>query len=261
MILNVNAAELYVEEAGEGRAIIFIHGSMLDSRLWAPQVEILKLGFRCITYDLRGHGRSSPLPGMPFSHASDLEGIMNAMGIDQAVIVGASLGGVIATIFAYQNPHRFRALVLVSSEMLGAPIDENYVRFLASLKFAVRIGDLEKAARRFIESDLMSTTRNRPIAKRRIEEMLLAHTWEVYKEGSPNGFKKIISRLELVEIHRPTLVIYGEKDVPRFINIAKILASTIPDAGLLEIPESGHFPNLEQPDFFNSKLIEFLESL
>ena len=260
MILNVNAAEIHVEETGEGKTIILIHGTMLDSRLWAPQVEILKLGFRVLTYDLRGHGKSSPLPGMPFSHVADLEGILNALGIDKAFIVGASVGGVIATNFAHEHPHRTRALVLVSSELVGAPNDENHIRFLASLKLAMRTGGPEKAVKRYMESELMKVVSRKPIARKRIEDMLSSHTWEVYKEGSPSGFKKAISRLELSEIHLPTLVIYGEKDLPRFIENAKILASNIPDAGLVAIPDAGHYPSLESPDFFNSKLIEFIES-
>jgi len=261
MILNVNAAEIHVEEAGEGKTIIFIHGTMLDSRLWAPQVEILKLGFRVITYDLRGHGESSPLPGIPFSHVADLEGIANAMGIDKAVIVGSSVGGVIATNFAHAHPHRTRGLVLVCSDMIGAPNDENHIRFLASLKLAFRTGGPEKAAKRFMDSELMKAVSRKPIARKRIEEMLSSHTWEVYKEGSPSGFKKVISRLELSEIHSAALVMFGENDIPRFIEIAKILASNIPDAGLVAIPDAGHYPNLESPDFFNSRLIEFADSL
>jgi 3-oxoadipate enol-lactonase len=260
MILNVNAAEIHVEEAGEGKTIIFVHGTMMDSRLWAPQVEVLKLGFRVITYDLRGHGRSSPLPGMPFSHVADLEGIINAMGIDSAIIVGESVGGVIATNFAYEHRHRTRGLVLVSSELVGAPNDENHIRFLASLKLAVRTGGPEKATKRYMESELMKMVSRKPLARKRVEEMLSNHKWEVYMEGSPSGFKKAISRLELSELRTPALVVYGEKDIPRFIEIAKILASNIPEAGLVAIPETGHFPSLESPDYFNSKLIEFADS-
>ena len=261
MILNVNAAEMHVEESGEGKTIIFIHGSMLDSRIWTPQVEILKLGFHCITYDLRGHGRSSPLPHMPFSHSADLEGIMNAMGIDKAVLIGFSLGGVIASIFTIQNPYRTRALVLVSSDMFGAPTDENYIRFLASLKLAFRTGGPEKAARRFMDSDLIRNVQKQPLVRNRIEEMVSKHRWEIFSEDAPTGFKRTITRLDLMDMRTPTLVVYGEKDIPRFINIAKILTSTIPDAGLVAIPEANHFPNLEQPDIFNSRLIEFVESL
>jgi pimeloyl-ACP methyl ester carboxylesterase len=261
MFLNVNDAEFYVESKGAGRTIVFIHGNMHDTRTWRDQVDVLSLGYHCITYDIRGTGRSSRLPGVPFNHVSDLEGIFNSQGLTEAYLVGLSLGGLIATNFTHEHQHRVRGVVLVSSDMVGGWVQEDYVRYIASLKLAMRTGGPEKALQRYLAGAVMKVPMSKPRVAARIREMVSEYKWEVFQPDAPNGIKRAISRLELKDIRVPSLVVYGDHDIEQFQRNSKILAGEIPDAGLVGIKDCGHFPNLESSDIFNIQLIQFFDSL
>ncbi|MGZ4335673.1 MAG: alpha/beta fold hydrolase, partial [Gaiellaceae bacterium] len=78
--VDVNGAQLWVEDAGEGPAVLFVHGGLGDSRLWAPQAEALAARFRCVRFDVRFFGRSTG-PGTPFSNVDDAVGVLDALGI------------------------------------------------------------------------------------------------------------------------------------------------------------------------------------
>ena len=261
MIFNVNVGELYGIEAGQGRTIVLIHGNGQDTRTWQNQIDVFSLGYNVLAYDIRGTGRSSRLPGRPFSHVADLEGILNSKGITDAYLVGISLGGLIAMNFAYQHSHRAKGIVLVSSDLAGGPNDENYIRFLASLKLAMRTGGPEKVTNRYINSPLLRQPMSKPKVAKLIKDMLDGYQWELFAEDAPSGITKTITRIDLDELKTPTLVMYGADDIEKFQQNAKILSSEIRDAGLVAIEGSGHFPNLETPEVFNVQVIRFLESL
>ncbi|MBU1022652.1 alpha/beta hydrolase, partial [bacterium] len=216
MFLNVNDAEFYVEETGQGKTVVLVHGNMQDIHTWDEQVETLSFGYHTVVYDIRGTGKSSRLPNMPFSHVADLEGIFNSLGITDAYLIGVSLGGLLATNFAQKHPHRISGLVLVSSDLVGGPVSPDYVRFLASLKLAIRTGGIEKAEQRYLNSPLLKAPMSKPKVAAKIKHMLEGYHWELFLENAPNGLMKPISRLELPEIKAPTEVIYGEKDIENF---------------------------------------------
>ena len=261
MFFNINDANFYAEEEGQGKTIVLIHGNPYDTRIWKHQIEILKLGYHVVAYDIRGTGQTSNLPNMPFSHVSDLEGIFNALGLMDAYLVGLSLGGLIASNFAFEHAHRVKALVLVSSDLAGGPVAEDYVRFLASLKLAMRTGGPEKVTQRYLASPVMKSAMAKPKVAALLQEMLMDAKWDIFSEHAPSGITRTITRLDLSEIKTPTLVLYGADDIEKFKQNSKIIASEIPDAGLVAIPNSGHFPNIENPDYFNSQLIRFFDSI
>lgn len=261
MFLNVNDANIYAEETGQGKTVVLIHGNTHNTTSWNYQIDVLRLGYHCFIYDIRGTGKSSHLPNMPFNHVADLEGIFNAKGIMNAYLIGLSLGGLIATNFAHHHPHRVDGMVLVSSDLAGGSVSPDYVRFLASLKLAMRTGGPDKVAHRYLSSQLLKVPMSKPVVAAKIKTMLEGYMWELFMENAPSGILKPISRLELPEIKAPTLVMYGEDDIETFKSNAKTLAATIPEAGLVAMKGCGHFPHLEEPDLFNSQVIQFFDSL
>ena len=102
--LDVNGARLWVEEEGTGPAVLFIHGGLGDLRLWEPQARALSERFRCIRYDLRFWGRSES-PGVAFSSIDDVIGVLDALGVKRAALVGLSLGGGLALDVTLAYPH------------------------------------------------------------------------------------------------------------------------------------------------------------
>jgi len=261
MIFNVNDGELYGVEAGEGRTIVLIHGNAQDTRTWKNQMDVFSLGYHVLAYDIRGTGQSSRLPGREFSHVADLEGILNSKGILDVYLVGMSLGGLIAMNFAFEHKHRVKGMVLASSDLAGGPTDENYIRFLASLKLAMRTGGAEKVTNRYLNSPLLKIPMSNPKVAKLIKEMVSGYQWELFAEDAPSGIIKTITRLDLAEVKTPTLVLHGADDIEKFQMNSKILSSEIRDAGLVAIEDCGHFPHLEAPEVFNSQIIRFLESL
>ena len=113
MYVDVNNARLWVEDDGEGPAILFLHGGLGDVRLWEAVVERLRDSFRCIRYDVRFFGRSEA-PDEEWSTVDDSIAVLDALGIARAALVGLSMGGGIALRVAQQHPDRVTAVVHVA---------------------------------------------------------------------------------------------------------------------------------------------------
>jgi pimeloyl-ACP methyl ester carboxylesterase len=111
--VDVNNARLWVEDVGEGPAILFLHGGLGDVRLWQPVVERLRDSFRCISYDVRFFGRSGG-PDEEWSTVDDSIAVLDALGVERAALVGLSMGGGIALHTAQQHPDRVTAVVHVA---------------------------------------------------------------------------------------------------------------------------------------------------
>jgi pimeloyl-ACP methyl ester carboxylesterase len=96
-VLERPGARLVYEVAGDGPAVVLIHGFGLDMRMGDPQLGPLAARFRVVRYDCRGFGASGPLdPGVPYTHAGDLVALLDYLGIGDAVLVGLSFGGRVA---------------------------------------------------------------------------------------------------------------------------------------------------------------------
>src|SRR5689334_6525210 len=120
-LVDVNGTHLWVEEEGDGPAVLFVHGGLGDARLWEPQAKALSHRFRCVRYDLRHFGRSDRPPGA-FSFVDDLFGVLDALEIERAALVGLSLGGGLALDAALAQPERVWALAHVSAGVTGMEV-------------------------------------------------------------------------------------------------------------------------------------------
>lgn len=111
--VDVNDARLWVEDDGDGPAILFVHGGLGDARLWEPVADRLRDSFRCIRYDVRFFGRSAG-PDEEWSTVDDAVGVLDAVGVARAAVVGLSMGGGIALRVAQTHPDRVNAVVHVA---------------------------------------------------------------------------------------------------------------------------------------------------
>jgi|GEM_PF-7008155 len=121
-VLAYNNGHLYYETVGSGAGdpIVFVHGFTLDRRMWQPQVGHFSKNHQVVTYDARGFGKSS-LPGESYSHTTDLHALFNHVGIQQAHVVGLSMGGRIATNFTLAYPNLVKSLTLMDAALDGYP--------------------------------------------------------------------------------------------------------------------------------------------
>jgi pimeloyl-ACP methyl ester carboxylesterase len=119
-LAEVDGGVLAWESAGEGPGVAFLHPGLWDSRVWDEQFGVFSKTYRVLRHDFRGYGRSSrPEPGKPYSHVDDLEGVMDAAGVDRAALIGNSMGGRVAIDFALEHPSRVSALVLAAPGLSG----------------------------------------------------------------------------------------------------------------------------------------------
>lgn len=245
-----NNGKLFVESIGSGDPIVFVHGFALDHTMWKPQVDTLCKHYRCITYDLRGHGDSS-VPTGPYSHHDDLYAVLASLGIKQAHVVGLSLGGEIAIDFTLTHPDQVQSLTLMDSSLGGyaSTVDWN----VHALQFG-----LDVAKKNWIGHNVFAITRKNPRAihavKRMVEHYsgwLWFHT-DIREKLHPSA----MSRLK--EIAVPTQILLGERDIPYFHTIADILEREIPHMRKITISHAGHMVNLEKPHDVNDILEKFI---
>ncbi|HSE38027.1 MAG TPA: alpha/beta fold hydrolase [Blastocatellia bacterium] len=254
---EVNGTRLYYETAGEGPAVVLIHGGLVDSRLWDDQMKAFAKHHRVVRYDLRGFGRSAAAPE-PFSHVEDLRALMDFLKIERATVVGLSLGGIIAADFALEHPDRVERLVLVGAGLRGdkQPPDMDAIKAYYE---AVSKGIAEEFVNVTMKSGLYAAVREGTPTYARLRQMMLDN-FKALPTFRP-GFLKYpetptIERLG--SIRAPTLVVIGGEDAQSLKNVADTLAGRIPGARKVVIPGSSHHPPVERPKEFNKVVLGFL---
>lgn len=258
--IDANGARLFVQSAGSGRPLVFLHASIADSRMWAGQVRAFSPGWRAIAYDLRGFGRSAAPPD-PFAHYQDLYSLLSRLRLRQpAVLVGSSLGGATALNFTLQHPEMVAALALSGSGLDGYTFQDGHTTAQwPSIEAALEKARFGEAARLETRLWLRQPQASSPEVDTLVQEMLR----QVYTLPQPGEAQTLprpaIQRLG--EISVPTLVMVGAQDVPDMHAIARLLREGIRGARSAVIPGAAHLPNLEQPAAFNRVLSSFLASL
>ncbi|MGH3125530.1 MAG: alpha/beta fold hydrolase, partial [Streptosporangiaceae bacterium] len=147
-VLERPGARLMYEVAGDGPAVVLIHGFGLDMRMWDPQVGPLADRFRVVRYDCRGFGASGPFdPAVPYTHAGDLVALLDHLDIGEAVLAGLSFGGRVALQAALADPARVRGLALLDAVLDGVPWDPESARALDEVARLVQEAGCWRAAR------------------------------------------------------------------------------------------------------------------
>jgi pimeloyl-ACP methyl ester carboxylesterase len=259
--------KLYYETAGEGETIIFVHAGFVDSRMWDAQWGVLSQYYRVVRYDMRGYGKSDPLTA-PVSGRDDLHQLMRHLNIEQAALVGCSMGGEIILDFALDHPTMVSALVAVSAvpsgfQMQGAPPPS-----LIDMIAAVQQGDLERASelqlRIWVDGSFRQPEQVDPAVRQRAAAMniiaLRNNTWMIANSQPASPLTPpAIQRLGALAA--PTLIIAGALDHPEVLRAADMMQAGIAGAHKVIIPDAAHVPNMEKPDAFNHALLGFLREL
>ncbi len=247
---------------GEGEPILWIMGLGNDHRGWAYQVPAFRDRFRCITYDNRDCGQSQLAEG-PYTvadMAEDAVGLLDALGVEQAHVVGFSMGGAQAQELAVHHPERVRRLVLCntysSRDERGAAIfrgrvlmreklsPEEYTRLLLPWVYTVRDYARPGFIEQTVEALLNDPYPQSPDAFRRQVEATIAHDMED----------------RLGQIKAPTLLLFGEDDITTPLRFARALEAGIPNATLTLVPGAGHGLPWSHPGEFTRAVRAFLEA-
>jgi pimeloyl-ACP methyl ester carboxylesterase len=259
---DVNGACLYYEIAGAGHPLILNHAGIADSRMWDEQFAAFAERYRVVRYDVRGCGRSNDPPG-PFSGRGDLYGLLTALGIARAHLVGLSIGGSIILDFAVEHPEMVTALVPVAAGLGGYAYTGRGEQEEA-LEAAIAAGDYARAneidLQVWVDGPRRAPDQVPPGVRERVREMNAGIYAQLPNQGEPQRMDPPAAA-RLGEIHAPTLVIVGDADVPYILDIADVLAAEIPGARKVVIPGVAHMVNMERPAEFNRLVLDFLRGV
>ncbi len=268
--MYVSAADgtrLYVEEAGQGTPILFIHEFAGNYAAWEPQMRFFSRRHRCVAYSARGYPPSD-IPADPDRYGQaiavdDARAVLDALAIDRAHVVGLSMGGYATVHFGITHPGRARSLTIAGAGY-GSELSE---------QAAFRAGAQETAD-----------------AFERLGARAYAHVYGAgpgrltFRAKDPRGWRDFIARLAchsdvgaantmrrvqgerpslfelegaLRRVDLPALIMCGDEDLPCLVP-SLFLKRTMPRAGLAILPQTGHTLNLEEPAAFNALLAEFI---
>jgi pimeloyl-ACP methyl ester carboxylesterase len=262
---EVNGARLYYEIAGEGHALVLLHGGLVDSGLWDPQFPVFARRYRTIRYDLRGFGRSSPAEGS-YSHFDDLSALMARLGVERAHVLGLSMSGTVALDFALAHPSLTTALVHVAGGLSGyqpESVTEQERELFEGEEAAYERGDMAEAVALTLRLWTVGPTRTPDAVAPEILARVREMSERLYARGEATPTRKLEppAAERLREVRAPTLLVHGDRDVSHIAEVAERIEAGIPGARRVVIPDTAHHLNLERPEEFNRVVLAFLDSV
>ena len=243
------------ENPGQERTLVFVNALGTDLRIWDDVITGYAGAFRILRYDLRGQGLSDAPPA-PYSiddHVADLAALLGAHEIAGAIVVGMSVGGMIALALAAARPELVRLLVLCDTahrigtpEMWSARIEAVRANGLASIADAV----LERwLSAEFRQAHAVDLAGYRNMLTRNPAEGYIG-TCATLRD---TNLTSVASRLTL-----PTLCLVGEADGATPPVLVQSLSEMIPNATFETIQNAGHLPSIEQPGLLSSRIESFV---
>jgi pimeloyl-ACP methyl ester carboxylesterase len=243
----------YNDTGGTGTPVIFLHAASGTSDSWVYQLPAFTAaGYRCITYDRRGWGRSRPLPTgeQPGYGSDDLHGLVEYLGLARFHVVATAAGGIGGLDYALLHPERVRSLVVANS--IGGVQDPAYLEVQHRLRppeiqaLPVELRELGPSYRAINPEGT-----SRWIAIERASRPAGSHG-----PGQPLRQPMTLARLETLRV--PVLVLVGDADLLSPPALMRLLAAPIPQCQLANVPEAGHAAFWEQPDLWNRLVLEFI---
>jgi len=257
-VVYIDQQAVHYEVLGRGRPVLFLHGWLGSWRYWLPTMEVASEKFRTYAFDLIGFGdtyRRNVAPSIG-TYGDQVIRFLDALGIERVALVGHSMGGMVALKTAIERPDRIERVVTVGAPIVGSslalllkltafrPISSGMNKFPALTKWLFRY---------FLNEDDQQ-------AEREILEDTVKPTGDSIRAAVRSMIRTDL-RPELPRLCVPTLVMHGTRDdivMPSQIAVIQRAMTTLPTLRQLSIPESRHFPWIDQPDMFHTQLLAFL---
>lgn len=261
--VRAGGAEIAYDVCGAGEPLVLLHAGIADRRMWDAQLEPFAARYRVVRIDLRGFGGTTA-DRSPFSHHEDVDAVLEALGIDRAYLIGASMGGAVALDLALHHPRRVAGLALIGTAVDGYRFEDPELHDAWERTDQLAGGgDLEAAAD--LEVSVWVAGPHRlpeeldDDLRGRIREMLVhSYALETGEERErPGG--STVERLS--EISVPTLVLVGALDRPDMHRIADLLVGSLPAARRVGLAGTAHLPSVEIPERVNRLILEFLDEV
>ncbi|MBK9264942.1 MAG: alpha/beta hydrolase [Polyangiaceae bacterium] len=254
--VELNGQKIFYEDSGgDGPAIVFGHGFLMDHTMFDAQVRVLVPKYRVIRHDQRGFGQTQT-DGKPFTYwdcADDAVRLCDHLGIERAVFGGMSQGGFVSLRVALRYPDRVRALVLISTQ---AGVDDaeklaGYRQMLDSWRQFGLVVPLREAIATLI------------LGGREHWEPWISKWATLPQEAMVDPTLCLLERDDITErvgtISAPAIVFHGTADLSIHIDRARMLYEKLGNAKrFVEVPGAAHAANVTHPEVVNGPLVEFL---
>ncbi len=268
--VEANGIRMAYAETGAGAdVVLLVHGFTGAKEDFSDHLDPLaELGWRVVAPDLRGHGESDRPPGIDqYSFEvmrADLEAFVDALGLERIVLLGHSMGGVVAQHMARTDTDRLRGLVLMDTTHGRSGMDPELVEAGIGL---VRDEGIDALADLLaLAPGVNSTAAHQRLIRDREgfaafgDRKLRAVSGDMFQAMARQLLDRTSELDTLASVTLPTLVMVGELDAP-FVRPSRDLAATIEAARLVEIPDAGHNPQFEAPEHWLDAITSFLEVL
>lgn len=261
----INGQDIFFEDSqGPGIPIVMMHGFLMDQRLFDPQVTALAPRYRCIRFDARAFGQTrwDNKSFNLYDTASDCLGLMDFLGIKEAVVAGMSQGGYAALRLALTSPERILALVLMSTQ--GGIDAPDFKAQCKEMRDAWREhGPLEPILEA-LASSLLGPKEDAQ-ATRHWDNWLPA--WRHYSgESIFHAMNNLLERdditVKIPSINHPALITHGDADFGVPWHLGYLLKQQLPNSlEIVTVPHAAHAANYTHPEIVNKALLNFLENL
>jgi pimeloyl-ACP methyl ester carboxylesterase len=245
----------FTDSGGNGEPVVFVHAATGSSRVWEYQRPVFaSRGYRVITYDRRGYGRSvvDPSGPQPGTGADDLKALIDYLKIDRFHLVGTAAGGFVAWDYALSFPKRLRSLVVANS--IGGVQDPEYQAAMQRLRtpdFLAMSADMRELGPAYRVSNPAGAERWRELER---------SARPTGAQPPPQTFRNRVTFALLETIRVPTLLLTGDADMYAPPPIMRMFAAHVKGAKAVVIPEAGHSGYWEQPEIFNRSVLDFIDT-
>jgi pimeloyl-ACP methyl ester carboxylesterase len=258
--ITSDGINLFLDIAGSGTPVVFVHGLGLDHRQWDPQWADLAPAFQTVRIDMRGHGRSASALGgaARTARARDLQRVLVQIGMDRlnpGFVVAHAHAADAALQAALDEPRALRGVVVVSPAVGGHEWSAEWQELWRGVGAEARAGRVGAALERWRGDTTFARVRALPAAWAAIEAMHAGCNGAQLADDAADATPTTLERL--AECRVPILVVVGRHDRADFRRAATAIAAAAPKVEVCEA-DAGHFPNLEQPLEFTRWLREFV---
>jgi 3-oxoadipate enol-lactonase len=262
--MKILAEKINVFKEGNSNAVplLFIHGFPFDHTMWRKQIDELNSQYFCISYNIRGIGMS--LAGdeqfTMDQFANNVLMTIDELKLNKPVICGLSMGGYVALRTIEKMENKFRGLILCDTKS-ASDTDEARLKRAEGIK-KINTDGLEQYISDFIQDCFSDEFKKKNLSE---YNEIVEHSLGFDPIGVKGCLLAMAGRTDttsyLSKIKIPTLVLCGEKDNFTPPNVMKEMAEQIPDSEFYVVPNAGHISPLENPEFVNQKILNFLEKL
>jgi pimeloyl-ACP methyl ester carboxylesterase len=235
---NVNGISIYYAVYGQGAPVILLHGGLANADYWGNQIKALAPHRTVIVMDSRGHGRSTR-DARPYGYdlmADDVVGLMDALKVPTADVVGWSDGGILGLDLAIRHADRVGKIFAFAANTVPSGVKDDVEKNPTFAAF------IKRAGAEYVSHSATPKEYDAFVAQ-------ISKMWA----SEPNW-----TDAQLAAITAPVLVVDGDHDEAIKREHTEYIAATVPHAGLLILPNASHFAFVQDPDLFNFAILHFL---